>query len=58
MFQQNKKPIINYGYKNHQKDIKRDFNYMFTVSKNMKDFKQNPVARLCCEIIKIFTPML
>ena len=40
------------------KDIKRDFNYMFTVSKNMKDFKQNPVARLCCAIIKIFTPML
>ena len=40
------------------KDIKRDFDYLFTVSQNMSDFKQNAVARLFCAIIKIFTPML
>ncbi len=40
------------------KDIKRDFEYLFTISMNMKDFKQNPFTRLFCAIIKIFTPML
>ena len=40
------------------KDIKLDFDQTFAVSTNMKDFKQNPIARLFCAIIKIFTPML
>lgn len=39
-------------------DIKRDFEQMFSVSINMKDFKQNPFLRLYCAIIKVFTPML
>ena len=40
------------------KDIKRDFDTLFTVSKNMKDYKQNAFSRLFCAIIKVFTPML
>lgn len=40
------------------KDIKRDFDYLFNVSLNMKDFKVNAFNRLVCAIIKAFTPML
>lgn len=40
------------------KDIKRDFDYLFNVSKNMKDYKQKAIVRLYCAIIKVFTPML
>ncbi len=40
------------------KDMKRDFEHLFNVSIDMKNFKQNPVVRLFCAIIKIFTPML
>lgn len=40
------------------KDIKKDFEHIFSVSINMKDFKQNPFLRLMCAIIKVFTPML
>ena len=40
------------------KDIKRDFNSLFTDSKNMKDYKQNAFSRLFCAVIKVFTPML
>ena len=40
------------------KDIKRDFDYMFTVSTNMKDFKTSAFNRLVCAILKAFTPML
>lgn len=40
------------------KDIKRDFVHVFTISQNMKDFKQNPFIRLFCAIIKVFQPML
>lgn len=39
-------------------DMKRDFEHLFTVSIDMKDFKQNPFTRLMCAVIKIFTPML
>ena len=40
------------------KDIKRDFEYMFTVSNNMKDFKVSAFNRLISAILKAFTPML
>lgn len=40
------------------KDIKRDFEHMFSVSINMKDYKQNAFVRLYCAILKVFTPML
>lgn len=40
------------------KDIRRDFEYMFTVSKNMKDFKVSVFNRLVCAVLKLFTPML
>ncbi|MBR6779067.1 MAG: cardiolipin synthase [Clostridia bacterium] len=40
------------------KAIKKDFEHMFTISIDMKDYKQNPCARLLCAIAKIFTPML
>lgn len=40
------------------KDIKRDFEYLFNVSTNMKDFKQHPITRLIASFLKIFTPML
>ena len=40
------------------KDIKQDFNRLFAVSIDMKDFKQNPFVRLMCALMKIFTPML
>ena len=40
------------------KDIKRDFEYLFNVSINMKDFKLSKIARLYCAILKVFTPML
>ena len=40
------------------KDIKRDFEYLFTVSTNMKDFKTSAFNRLVCAILKAFTPML
>jgi len=40
------------------KDIKKDFDNMFSNSINMKDFKQNAFTRLMCAIIKVFTPML
>lgn len=40
------------------KDIKRDFEHLFTVSINMKDFKQYPITRLIASFLKVFTPML
>jgi len=40
------------------KDIKRDFAALFTVSKNMKDFKVNPFVRVFSAVLKVFTPML
>ena len=40
------------------KDIKRDFDYMFAVSTNMKDFKVSAFNRLVCAVLKAFTPML
>ena len=40
------------------KDIKKDFEQMFSTSINMKDYKQNPFLRLFCAILKVFTPML
>ena len=40
------------------KDIKRDFEYLFTASTNMKDFKTSAFNRLVCAILKAFTPML
>ena len=40
------------------KDIKKDFQQMFSVSINMKNYKQNAFMRLYCAIIKVFTPML
>lgn len=39
-------------------DIKKDFEYVFSKSINMKGYKQNPLVRLYCAIIKVFTPML
>lgn len=39
-------------------DIKKDFEHMFATSINMKDYKQNPLVRLYCAIIKVFTPLL
>lgn len=40
------------------KDMKRDFEHLFTISMDMKDFKQNALVRLMCAMMKIFTPML
>ncbi len=40
------------------KDIKRDFDYLFTVSLNMKDFKVSVLNRLICAVLKSFTPLL
>lgn len=40
------------------KDMKQDFEHLFAISINMEGFKLNPVYRLFCAIIKIFTPML
>jgi len=40
------------------KIMKADFLHMFSISLDMKDFKQNPFMRLICAIIRIFTPML
>ncbi len=40
------------------KDIKKDFEQMFSISINMKDYKQKAFMRLYCAIIKVFTPML
>lgn len=40
------------------KDMKRDFEHLFTISIDMKDFKQNALVRLMCALMKIFTPML
>lgn len=40
------------------KDIKRDFEYMFTTSINMRGFKQNAVTRIFCALLKAFTPLL
>ncbi len=40
------------------KDIKRDFDQMFTESINMCNFKQNVIIRFVCAIIKVFTPLL
>ncbi len=39
-------------------DMKRDFERMFSNSKNMKNFKQNALIRMICAILKLFTPML
>lgn len=39
-------------------EIKHDFERLFSVSENMKDFKQSFWLRFWCAIIKIFTPML
>lgn len=40
------------------KDIKKDFNTVFAVSKNMKDFKMSAFKRVVCAVLKAFTPML
>lgn len=40
------------------KSMKADFKHIFSVSIDMKDYKQNPFMRLVCAIIKLFTPML
>ena len=40
------------------KDIKRDFDYLFTVSINMKGYRQNPFMRLMCAVLRAFTPLL
>ncbi len=40
------------------KDMKKDFEHLFSISIDMKDFKQKPITRLFCEIVKLFTPML
>jgi len=40
------------------KDIKSDFEHLFAMSIDMKDYKQNAFLRLLCAVIKIFTPML
>lgn len=40
------------------KDIKQDFEHIFNICIDMKDFKQSPMLRLFSAIIKIFTPML
>lgn len=40
------------------KDIKKDFEQMFSTSINMKDYKQNAFVRLYCAIVRVFTPML
>ena len=40
------------------KEMKTDFEHLFNVSIDMKDFKQNALVRLFCAIVKIFTPML
>lgn len=40
------------------KDIKKDFQSLFSVSKNMKDFKVSAFNRIVCAILKAFTPML
>ena len=49
--------VIMYGV-DCLKDIKRDFDYLFTVSTNMKDFKVSAFNRVVCAILKAFTPML
>ena len=40
------------------KDIKKDFDSVFAVSKNMKDYKVGRFKRLVCAVLKAFTPML
>ncbi len=40
------------------KDMKQDFEHLFNISIDMKDFKQSPITRLFCAIVKLFTPML
>ena len=39
-------------------DMKTDFEHLFNISIDMKDFKQNALVRMFCAILKIFTPML
>ena len=39
-------------------DMKKDFENLFNLSIDMKNFKQNPLVRLFCAVVKIFTPML
>ncbi len=40
------------------KTMKADFNHMFEMSIDMKDYKQNTFMRLVCAVIRMFTPML
>jgi cardiolipin synthase len=40
------------------KDIKKDFENMFEVSLDMKDFRQNRFVLMLCRIMMAFTPML
>ena len=40
------------------RDIKKDFNSLFAVSTNMKDFRVSAFNRLVCAVLKVFTPML
>lgn len=40
------------------KDIKKDFEHLFTIGIDMDGFRLNPFVRLMCAIIKVFTPML
>ena len=41
MFQQNKKPIINYGYKNHQTKISENRPILQTTKLNLVIFDKN-----------------
>ncbi len=40
------------------KDMKKDFENLFTISLNMEGFCQSRIVRLFCEIMKLFTPLL
>lgn len=39
-------------------DIKRDFENIFKTAIDMQGYKQNPIAKLFCALIKLFTPLL
>lgn len=40
------------------KSMKADFEHLFTLTIDMKNYSQNPFMRLMCAIIKLFTPLL
>ena len=39
-------------------EIEEDFNEIFKVSIDMKDYKQKAIVRIFCALVKLFTPML